>query len=140
MRIVVSKDRIISAIAYCGIQQSPYLFPKNLEKALTALGKAIDEKGIFNAEGKNVLDNYKGFEEVELRDLLKNLVFNTPEIQIWNVTQVEQDNGIKLWDDKKRTIKYAATSRYGAMQSEDNDFIDLDALRSNVLGMLYNQD
>lgn len=130
----ISKKDIISTIAYCGISQSPYVFPKNLEKALDALGQRIDKKKIFNSK----LEKSIGLEMIDrnMRLLVKDLIFNTPEIAIWNVTQVEQNVGITDPKDEARTVKFAGTSRYGAMQEQDLSFIDLDALSQNVCKML----
>lgn len=136
MTTVITKNDIISAVAYCGIRQSPYLFPKNLEVALKALEKSIDSKKIFESPEKRNSKGYAVLENSEIQKIVEDLIFNTPEIQIWNVTQVEQDNGITRHDDPKRTIKFAATSMAGPLQSQDRDFIDLDALRQNVCGMI----
>lgn len=139
MEKLISKNDIISAIAYWGIQQSPYLFPKNLAEALTAVGKRIDEKKLFDSKAESGMPNsYLEFEAKDFIKLIKDLIFNTPEIAIWNVTQVEQNNGITDPNDEKRTIKFTGTSRYGSMQDEDNSFIDLDALRMNICNMIFN--
>ncbi|MFA6570395.1 MAG: hypothetical protein WCT77_04085 [Bacteroidota bacterium] len=134
---IITKNEIIAAITYWGIRQSPYDFPVNLENALIALSKKIDEKKIFKTPEKKTTNSYLEITDEQITDLIKDLIFNTPEIAIWNVTKIEQDKGITDPNDEKRTVKFAATSRYGAMQVADRDFIDLDALRQNVCGMLY---
>ena len=136
MTKIISKTDIISAIAYWGIRQSPYVFPKNLGNALHALNKKIDEKDIFKSKIKNEIDGYAEMTEKEITQVVKDLIFNTPEINLWNITQVEQNNGIIDPEDKARTVHYAGTSRYGSMQSPDKSFIDLHALAQNVCKML----
>ena len=140
METIITKNDLTSAIAYWGIKQSPYAFPKNMEAALVALEKRIDEKNIFKSPDKKVIDSYKTIGNKELKSLIDDLIKNTPEVAIWNVTQVEQNNGITDPKDEKRTVKFAATSRFGPMQPEDNDFIDLDALSMNVYGMVSDEE
>lgn len=137
MTKVISKQDILSSIAYWGIQQSPYAFPDNLQEALISLSARIDKKKIFKTSKKISMDSFLEITEDNLRNLVKDLIFNTSEISIWNITKIEQDKGITDYKDKKRTVKIAATSRYGKMQSEDLSFIDLDALRKNVCNMLW---
>ena len=136
MTKIISKTDIISAIAYWGIRQSPYVFPKNLGNSLHALNKKIDEKDIFKSKDKDKIDSLMEMTEDYIAMLVKDLIFNTPEITLWNITQVEQNNGIIDPEDKARTVHYAGTRRYGAMQSNDKSFIDLHALAQNVCKML----
>jgi hypothetical protein len=133
---IITKNDILSIMAYCAIRQSPYDFPLNLESALTALAKRIDEKNIFKSPKKKTTGAYLQMDYQKIIELIKDLVFNTPEIAIWNVTKFEQDKGITDPNDEKRTVKFAAVSIDGPLQPEDRDFIDLDALRMNVSGML----
>lgn len=140
MTIIITKFDIISAIAYCGIQQSPHLFPENLDGALIALEKRIDERRIFKSpRKKNDVNIFLEIEQSELMPLIRELIFNTPEISIWNVTKMERETlGITDHKDAKRPVKLSGTSRYGEMQPEDMDFIDLDALSQNVCNMILN--
>ena len=137
MTQLITKADIISAFSYWGIVLSPYVFPKNFQEALEALSKRIDKKKIFKSSEKYSMDSFLEVNRSELMSLLEDLIFNTPEISIWNVTKMEQDKGIKDYKDKRRTIKISVTSRYGKMQSADLEFIDLDALRQNVFKMLW---
>ncbi len=134
--LLISKNNIISAIAFFGIKQSPYSFPTNLESALTAVEKRIDEKQLFKSPKKKQNNSYLSISPTEMKSLINDLIFNTPEIAIWNITKFEQDQGFTDPNDKDRPIKLAFTSSDGPMQSEDRDFIDLDALSNNVCGML----
>jgi hypothetical protein len=133
MNLVISKVDILSALSYCSIRQSPYDFPKNLEKALVAASKKLDE--FFGEHEKSSISSYKMVSIKEIRELLKDLVFNIPEISIWNVTQIESDKGITGPNDPKRTVKYSFVGR-GIHTNADEDFIDLDALRRNMENMI----
>lgn len=128
-KLVISKVDILSALSYWGIRQSPYDFPKNLEKALAAASKRLDE--FFGEHDKLSVSSYKVTNVEEIRKVIKDLVFNVPEIAIWNVTQIEIDNGISDPEDPKRTIRYSFAGR-GIKSKADVDFIDLDALRRNM--------
>ena len=140
MTQLITKTDIISAFSYWGVILSPYVFPKNLQEALESLSKRIDKKKIFKCSEKYSMDSFLEVNEGTLMSLVKDLIFNTPEISIWNVTKMEQDKGITDYKDKRRTVKFSATSRYGKMQAEDFSFIDLDALRQNVCNMLWQND
>ena len=109
-------------------------FPKNLEAALEALSKSIDNLGIFKNSEKR--GHYLEVQDDKaFYDLFETLIFDTPEISIWNVTQVEQNNGITKHDDPARKVKFGFVGR-GIHTAEDNDFIDLDALTRNAFSML----
>ncbi len=133
--VVISKHSLIAAIGYCGIRQSPYDFPLNLERALDAVSKRIDSANVFKSTEKKSVGSYLSTTPAEAKKLIHDLVFNTPEIAIWNVTKREQDNGITDPNDEKRTVKYAFCSSDGTSSRQDVDFIDLDALVMNVYGM-----
>ena len=135
---IITKNDILSVMTYWAIRQSPYNFPLNLESALTSLSKKIDELEIFKSPKKKTPGAYRKMDVEEISALIKFLVFEIPEIAIWNVTKLEQDNGITDPNDEKRTIKYSFVSATGSNTSEDRDFIDLDALRGNVTQMLLN--
>jgi len=132
MEKVISKNQIIAAIAYWGVIQSPYLFPKNLDAALLAVSNRIDEKHIFKSPKKGDFNSMIQTSEEKICLIINDLINKTPEIAIWNVTQAEQNAGIIDPLDKNRTIKFNAACRMGPMQSDDMSFIDLSALEHNV--------
>lgn len=98
---------------------------------MQAASENMIQWGYFPVEKKQQ-NSYKRFTEVELVALIDRVVKQTPEIAIWNVTQVEQDAGITDPEDPKRSIKYGLVSMHGSHQRADRDFIDLDALVRNV--------
>lgn len=134
MTVVVTKSDIIAAIAYCGIRQSPYHYPKNLSEALAVLSVSIDKAHIFDSDKKRghylKVEDFKWF-----YDVIKKLIFDTPEIAIWNVTQVEINEGITDPEDPRRKVKYGLVGR-GIGIPEGRDFIDLDALARNVYNLI----
>jgi hypothetical protein len=135
-KFVISKSDILSAVACCGIEQSPYIFPKNLQDAITALSNKIDAENIFASPIKLSASSYRVFiDEQAVLNLIDHLIKDTPEIAIWNVTQKEQYNGITDARDPQREIKNILISRC-SIPPEDDDFIDLDALVRNILAML----
>ena len=104
-KIVTSKSEILAAVAYCGVKQSPYAYPKNLIESLAALSKKIDDEKIFESPVKHDYQSYRTFDTYkELDQLIEHLIKSTPEISIWNVTQIEQDNGITNAEDPNRTV------------------------------------
>ena len=127
---IVSSHSILSSLAYWGIRQSPYLYPKNLEKALDAVFDNLVAWGIFPVD-KKAHTSYRRFTDKELLALIERVVKETPEVAIWNVTQVEQDAGITDPEDPKRSVRYGFVSRYDGPPA-DRDFIDLDALIRNI--------
>lgn len=138
--LVISKKDILSAIAHWGIRQSPYIFPKNLEAALNAVSAAIDNKKIFPDKGApRGPQDYAEITVEKLDALLEELIHKTPEVNIWNVTQVEQEMGITDPEDEKRTVKFGSADRHGNHQSEDYSFIDLYALHNNVLTLIVTE-
>lgn len=140
MQIIISKKDIIAAVAFWGIKQSPYFFPKNLEIALTALSKRIDEKKIFKTTmPAQSPDDYLEITEDKLKVLINDLIFNTPEVAIWNVTKTEQTAGITDPTDEKRTVKFGGADRTGPWETADNSFIDLYALEQNVFTLMLTE-
>ncbi len=140
MKTIITKNEIICAVAYYGIYQCPYNTPDELEKALKALVKRLDSKGIFNSLTKSTIDNHVEFTSKQINSLLEDLIFNTPEIAIWNVSKSERKKGITDPNDPKRTVTFSATSRHGQMQPDDQGFIDLHALQMNVFRMLWDKE
>ena len=133
--IVVSKSAILASLAYCAIKQSPYERPANLEAALDAVSKKIDELKLFASDRKQSYDSYNSFTCKELQEIIGAIVHIVPEVAIWNVTKVEQDNGITSPDDPNRSVKMSFVSRF-SITDADKDFIDLDALSRNVINFV----
>ncbi len=127
--VTTHKKSILAAIVYWGIQQSPYNCPANLTNALAAVSARLDEKGIFG-EG---IESVQSFNYDAVRELVKDLIYNTPEIAIWNISKEEQNAGIADIKDERRANVISGTSRYGNLQESDKSFVDLDALCHNVL-------
>ncbi len=139
MTKIISKNDIISAMSYCAVRQSPYTFPKNLQIALQSLSDKIDEKLIFESSVKQNVKSYKEVDNDQLYNLIKDLVYSTPEIAIWNLTQYELDKGFTDPDDDNRPILGLIVGR-GVNPQPDYDFIDLDALVRNVTNLILNND
>ena len=134
--IILSKSDILAALAYCAVKQSPYDFPKNLQVALEKAAEYIDGSKVFESNTKLETKSYKHFTDDELYKFVKDIIFNVKEIALWNVTKIEQDNGITDPEDPNRSVKFSFVSR-NSCPAPDLDFIDLDALHRNVLNMLY---
>lgn len=127
---IVTPNDIISALAYWAIRQSPYWVPKNLQLALEAAQKHIVK--MYDESDKKSIQSYKSRSLKDISSCIKSVIFDVPEIAIWNVTQVEIDNGITDPDDPSRSVRFGMVGR-GITTPEDKDFIDLDALHRNVL-------
>ena len=106
--VVVSFHGIIAAIAYWGIRQSPYTYPKNLTVAMDALEKRMIELNIFKDSEKKSGGSYLSIDTKELEAFLTNLIKHTPEIAMWNITQKELDMGITDAEDDNRPVKWGA--------------------------------
>lgn len=138
MKRIISRQGIISAIAYWAVFQSPYDHPIGLEKALLAVANKIDQMEAFKSNKKGTLECFEEFTHEELVALLSDLIFHVPEINIWSIAKSEQDKGITDPHDDRREITFSGFTRFGPLQSPDNSFVDLNAMHQNVLEMLWN--
>lgn len=135
MKTIITKSDIISALAAMAIKQSPYTFPRNLQAALGEVGRRIDELGLFKSTEKREYASYLEMQNEHIYTLVNDLIKQTPEVAIWNVTKYEQDMGITDPNDPNRPVKFGFVSRDSGPKA-DFDFIDLDALCRNVVNML----
>lgn len=132
---IISKNDILSSLAYCAIRQSPYNYPENLLNALQDVSNYLDNMGIFKSTAKHDYDSYLHVNEKYLLNLITQIIKNVLSVSIWNVSKVEQNNGISDPNDTNRTNKHAFVSRY-SYPTPDYDFIDLDALIRNTFNMI----
>lgn len=130
---VVTPHNIISALAYCAVEQSPYTYPKNLQLALDAALRFIEFNGLWSTVKKKAADTYIHVDREELRTLIDRMCKHVHDIQIWNVTQWEIDQGITDANSPRRKVKFGVSN---ATTPEDKDFIDLDALSRNIFNMV----
>lgn len=139
MTQVITKSAIISALACCAIQQSPYLFPAGLEKALQAVSDRLDGLMLFPSKDKKSINSYLEMPKEHIEVLIKDLIHNTPEVGVWNLTKFELDKGITDPNDPNRPVKFGVASRYDHPKA-DYDFIDIWALERNVCAMVINKE
>lgn len=104
-------------VAMWAVRQSPYLVPENLEVVLRKFQEELDEVGDFDVakEHKGGMRQFQS--RRELRDLLEETLLTIPEVRAWNSPKIED----------ARAVEYMQTP------SPDHDFIDLDALVSNIV-------
>lgn len=117
--VIVLKKSLLGIVARWAVQQSPYAYPDNLTAVLDEVGRRFDavaKDEIMRTRYINVPVQPRSV----MRDLIRRLVIDIPEVQAWN----ERKNG------NKAPLKF--TSRYDLPGDPDDDFIDLDALATNI--------
>jgi len=116
-KFLISKKDILSALAYCIVNQSPYNNPE-VSSALGAFDKRLSDY-YFMEE-----DSFREFSYDELRNLINEQVFESiPEIRVFNDAKIKTDAPF-LFIDRYTTI------------NPDYDFIDLTALAHNVFFLI----
>lgn len=114
-KYLFSQKDLLGYCALWAVKQSPYACPENLQAVLEKF--ANDTRQIFEA-------HLLGFAEMELEEIgfiLDTFFFSQYIVEGWN----ERKNGNQQ--------PYNFVSRLGGEKDPDNDFIDLGALRRNIL-------
>ena len=107
---------ILGELANCAVNQSPYLYPNNLSRALEEFNDMIT-KSVPNPTVTKSGSIFKT-SYTKLYEIVKKAINASPTIQQWNIP-------------KKGNAQISITSRYGAPYP-DYDFIGLDALARNI--------
>jgi hypothetical protein len=129
--LCVSERDVIASISGQAYAQAPNRLPRKIE---TVMAKVVEK---FRANSCKSDDFY--FYELEpdkVHDFFKNLLWDIPEFQEWNLSQVEYEKGITV-DDESRG-KFAFVDRYHSIPWM-HDFIDLDAYVGNAVRRFWNQ-
>jgi len=103
---VVSKNSVVGHLAMWAVRQSPYGYPKNLDKGLKEFRKNYTPP------------TYQRMKIKQLQTFIASAINKSPTIKSWN-------------NPKKGTHKFVFTSRYNSIKP-DYDFIDLTALGRNT--------
>jgi len=98
------------------VRQSPYPVPDNLQLVITAF--QLNASHLFNQSGMAKLSRE------DVKNILEKHLFNIPECRRWN----ERKNGNQR--------PFGIVTAFGRPEPDD-DFIDLDALRMNVVNSLW---
>lgn len=120
-KIYRTKREIIGAFAKWIIRQYPHLDfqQKLLFPALREIEMALDH---WEDQKSDVL----GIND--LRDLIESIISVCPAVKEYNRNEIERNGG-------QETGGYVFTDRYSTIKPE-YDFIDIDALKRNVIGEL----
>jgi hypothetical protein len=103
---VVSKGTVVGHLAMWAVRQSPYGYPKDLEKGLKEFRKNY-APGVFQR-------------------------MKIKQLQVFIVSAIDKSPTIKSWNNpKKGKHTMVFTSRYSGVKP-DYDFIDLTALGKNT--------
>ena len=130
--IKISNKEIISSVAGNIYKHHPYHLPEGIDKIMTHLVNTLDSipdcSGIIN-------NRFKLFEFIDFLHFerwLKDILGQIPEYHDLNVSRHLKEKGIKADDIENRGFKFI--SRYTEETFDDRytDFIDLDALISNI--------
>lgn len=125
--ITVSVNDIMGEIAKYAILQSPYLFPKDLEKALVEFERAItsllEKKEIPDTPGQRRY--YQLDDRWDLEEVIMVAIGKCPLIVAWNEPK------------KGKEREFMFVSMHDGKRDPDYDFIDLHALAGNVANALY---
>lgn len=114
--ILLGQHDLLGTLAKWAIRQSPYHRPDGLEKVLDTVHSTSAE--IFKGGSLGYIE----FNTVdELETFIRDQVVDIPELLAWNEPKNPSDAPFKF------------TSRYDTGDDPDNDFIDLDALISNIV-------
>lgn len=119
-RLFLFKADIIAEIIRWGIRQNPF------EGKLPRKTEIVVEK-------LNTLLPNSMMEVEDIRHFINSLIEQVSEIREWNLSEVEYRAGVKV-DDETRD-RFAFVSRYDSSPAEQ-DFIDIDALKQNIIRSL----
>jgi hypothetical protein len=130
--ILVSLRDCLSAMAYCIIQQSPYI-PAETDDVIKELKVILAP--LFDKLDKTKLGYMEFNDKWELDKFFKCYFYYSNKFRMLNLSKYEIDIGITDAEDPLRPIKFTVTSRYSTPQPE-YDFIDLDALTRNAAWLI----
>ena len=114
--LLISKKDLISNLAKCAIECSPYLYPDNLLEVIEQFHSNIEPYFKF-LEPSDL--GFLKLDLTELEKFIRGNLMSIPEFLLWN----ERKNG---------RDGYGFVSRYSGETNPDDDFIDLDALIRNI--------
>lgn len=120
MKLVVNIKDVLANFARWAVYQSPYNCPDNLAAVLSDLSTVLKLRHPEVVKGTGIMD----VERADMEATLSGFIEQHPEVQAWN----QRKNGDQS--------PYSFTSRYDGPGDPDADFIDLDALRMNVMRSL----
>jgi hypothetical protein len=103
---VVSKNMVIGHLAMWAVRQSPYGYPKNLDKGLKEFSKYYTPPA------------YQRMNIKQLQNFIASAILKSPTVNSWN-------------NPKKGKHTMVCVSRYWGIKP-DYDFIDLTALGKNT--------
>lgn len=114
--IVILKRTFIAEVVKWGIMQNPFAgqLPRKTETIVERLNTLLPEF----------------IDTTNIRAFTGEIVEMVPEIREWNLSQVEYERGVKVDDESRPPFAFA--SRYDQPKPE-HDFIDLDALKQNIV-------
>ena len=86
MKLVISKTQILSAIAYCGVNQHTYKFIDDLNIVITKMND------IINKEFQKCEDFYcNTFEPFTLHNWLHEKLMSIEEFKLWSLLNIDLD-------------------------------------------------
>lgn len=123
-RIYRTRKQIIGAFANCIVRQSPVV-PKNLTEILNYINDCLCN---WTPQELEVLD----FKDKEiLHSVVSQIIFGNKLVTDLNKSQAEKDG--------KKVSQYKFVSRYSA-DDPYTDFVDLDALKRNIINQIMNDE
>lgn len=117
--VYILKKKLVGALAFCAVRQSPYVVPPNLVDVLLQFDERIKERFTLAQQHNqgmacfDTLREFRGFIEAHLKAI--------PELMAWN----ERKNG-------RRGPGFVSAQGSDA-SGPDDDFVDIDALVTNVV-------
>ena len=120
-RFLLFQHNIVGSFAKWAINQSPYIFPENFEKVITAFADHLEP--YFTKE--NSIAGMRWFTLLDLETFIEANLKTIPEFLEWN-------------DRKNGREGMGFSSRDSGIPDPDDDFIDLHALYRNICHDLYN--
>lgn len=131
--MIISKNRVIGAVADIIYQMHPYNEPEGINIIINKINEHY--ANLDDGKGKNFTNkfiDYKDYEDFENK--LKKLLFSIDEFTQLNISKYLKDNGVKDYKDQRnKGIKIV--DRYSAetIDTRYYDFIDLDACLRNII-------
>src|SRR5882672_6369692 len=117
----ISKKDFSSAVAKWAVHLSPYSCPDNLDRVVIKADGAWPTVG--NLESTH---HMREWTYDDFREFVRNFIFNTPEILSWNHA-------------KSGRVGNMFVSSFDLPINVGDDFIDLDALKMNIIRDCWTQ-
>lgn len=126
-KIIITHRSVMGALASCAVRQSPYHRPDNLEIVLDKFHDLIKEE--LNETTEKYILKFETWKECH--DWIATKLHLIQEFKLWNERKNGNQSpfgfsGVGHHDNGDVTL-------YGT--SDDNDFIDLDALTRNITNL-----